>query len=215
MTHVLRDLLAEPSLPADLERRLARASRAGDVEARRELVRGSLRLVAMRVRALGFTPAETDDALQEGVVALLAAVGRFDPDRGARLATFAWPRIGGALLRWREREGRAVPCAPDDLPDRSCPSPSPGSYPAVDSLLATLPPLERAVVRARHGLGERTRSRTWEEVGALTGLSASTARRVEARAMSRLRRGVGTVGDRAPRQREPIPHSSIGRAFDC
>ena len=213
MSHVLRDLLAEPSLPADLERRLARASRAGDVAARRALVRGSLRLVALRVRALGFTPAETDDALQEGVVALMAAVRRFDPDRGARLATFAWPRIGGALLRWREREGRTVPCAPDDLPERSSPSPSPGSYPAVDSLLSMLPPLERAVVCARHGLGERIR--TWDEVGAVTGLSASTARRVESRAMSRLRRGVGTVGDRAPRQREPIPHSSIGRAFDC
>lgn len=215
MSHVLRDLLAEPGLPADSERRLATASRDGDLAARRELVRRSLRLVAMRVRALGFTPAETDDALQEGVVALLAAVERFDPDRGARLATFAWPRISGALLRWRGREGRTVPCAPEELPERCDPAPSPAAYLAVDSLLSALPPLERAVVCARHGLGERTRPRTWAEVGVLAGLSESTARRVEARAMSRLRRDVGTVGDRAPRQREPIPHSSIGRAFDC
>ncbi|GAA2076739.1 hypothetical protein GCM10009821_15180 [Aeromicrobium halocynthiae] len=215
MSHVLRDLLAEPSLPADVERRLARASRDGDVAARRELVRRSLRLVAMRVRALGFTPAETDDALQEGVVALLAAVGRFDPDRGARLATFAWPRIGGALLRWRERDTRMVPCAPEELPERRDPAPSAVPRLAVDALLSTLSPLERSVVCARHGLGERAGPCTWDEVGMRVGLSASTARRVEARAMSRLRRGVGTVGDRAPRQRESIPHSSIGRAFDC
>lgn len=215
MSHVLRDLLAEPSLPADVERTLARASRDGDVRARRELVRRSLRLVAMRVRALGFTPAETDDALQEGVVALLAAVRRFDPDRGARLATFAWPRIGGALVRWRDQEGRTVPCAPDELPERPDAGAGATSGLVVESLLAELSPVERAVVRARHGLGERARPRTWQEVGAAVGLSASTARRVEARAMSRLRHGVGTVGDRAPRQREPIPHSSIGRAFDC
>lgn len=215
MSHVLRDLLAEPSLPADVERRLARASRDGDVAARRELVRRSLRLVAMRVRALGFTPAETDDAFQEGVVALLAAVSRFDPDHGARLATFAWPRIGGALLRWRDREGRTVPCAPEELPERRDPAPSPVSHLAVDSLLSALPALERTVVCARHGVGERPGPCTWDEVGVLVGLSASTARRVEARAMSRLRRGVGTVVDRAPQQREPIPHSSIGRAFDC
>ena len=43
-----------------------------------------------------------EDLVQEGTVALIEAVNRFDPDRGVRLATYAYPRIKGAMLNEEE-----------------------------------------------------------------------------------------------------------------
>lgn len=84
---LVRRLLGEPSLTAEEEHRLAVLARAGDDDAREVLLRRSLRLAALRVWALGFRGDDVDDALQVAVLALMSAVARFDPDRGARLAT--------------------------------------------------------------------------------------------------------------------------------
>ena len=35
--------------------------------------------------------------MQSGTLGLIAAVDRFDPDRGCRLATYAWPWITAAI----------------------------------------------------------------------------------------------------------------------
>ena len=102
MPALIATLLAEPPLDASEERRLALAAVRGDEEARAVLVRRSLRLVALRVRSLGAAGADADDAFQCGALGLLAAVARYDPDRGARLATFAWPWITAGV-----REGLA------------------------------------------------------------------------------------------------------------
>src|ERR1044071_8248696 len=82
----LRGILATPPLSRERELELARSARAGSKEARGDLIRLSLRLVAMRARSLGVPAEDFDDALQAGTVALIAAVDRFDPDRGVRLA---------------------------------------------------------------------------------------------------------------------------------
>ncbi|WP_375000220.1 sigma-70 family RNA polymerase sigma factor [Aeromicrobium sp. CTD01-1L150] len=199
MPHLLADLLREPVLSADQELALSRAARLGDDAARQELVRASLRLVAMRVRAMGFGPGEIDDALQEGVVALMAAVDRFDPDRGVRLATFAWPRIGGALARWRTADDRTFSTDPLALPEVPEVGEEPSLAPAVVPLVEALPREEAVVLKARLGPLGGTGSRSWEDVGRDLGISASTARRRGDRAMSRIRRRLGRVSDRAPR----------------
>jgi RNA polymerase sigma factor (sigma-70 family) len=41
--------------------------------------------------------ADHEDLVQEGALALLEAHQRFDPDRGARLTSYAYPRIQGAI----------------------------------------------------------------------------------------------------------------------
>ncbi len=215
MSHLLADLLREPPLERDRELALARAARAGDEVARRLLVRSSLRLVALRVRALGVPPGDVDDAVQDGALALIAAVGRFDPDRGVRLATFAWPRIGGALLRRWESARGAVPCVPEELPVVVDERVDVAAAASVDSLLGVLADDENEVVRMRHGLPPWSAPCPWERVADHLEVSVSAARRIGVRAMSRLRSEVGTVGDRAPDHRESVPRSSIGRAFDC
>src|SRR5688572_4857952 len=73
------------------------AARAGDRHARDELVRESLRLVALRAHHLGLRGEDLDEAMQSGTLGLIAAVDRFDPDRGCRLATYAWPWITAAI----------------------------------------------------------------------------------------------------------------------
>lgn len=190
----LQRLLRDPPLPEDEERRLAAAAREGDVQARDELVRASLRLVAMRVRAMGFVGHDADDAFQIGVLALLAAVARYDPARRARLATFAWPWITHALSALRV--GR-----PEDLTDRVPDGPA-ADADAPPGVLATLvdalPREEREVVVERFLRGSDAPGPTpWAEVARRLGTSPSTARRRGARAVSRLREGVATVGDRA------------------
>ncbi|MCX6408197.1 MAG: sigma-70 family RNA polymerase sigma factor [Propionibacteriales bacterium] len=192
---LVRRLLGEPSLTAEEEHRLAALARAGDDAARAALLRGSLRLAALRVWALGFRGDDVDDALQVAVLALMSAVARFDPDRGARLATYAWPWITRALHAHRQ----ARPEVPHDVvPEpRASPHDSAGD---VVGCLAGLPPRERAVLLERFSrTPEGTCPTPWSDVASRLDLPVSTVRRVGDQALSRLREGVGRVTDRAPR----------------
>ena len=83
-----------PLLDADEESRLVRRAMSGDGDAVRRLVASHLRMVvkvARRYRGSGLAMA---DLVQEGVLGLVQALRRFDPDQGARLSTYArwWVR---------------------------------------------------------------------------------------------------------------------------
>ena len=185
----LRGMLATPPLSCERERELARLARAGSVEARGDLIRLSLRLVAMRVRHLGVPVNEIDDALQAGTVGLIAAVDRFDPDRGVRLSTFAWPWITASI-----RSGMATPPAPGELE----PAP-PAPRGDLDSLVARLPIRLAEVVRLRFRLGEPADVlRTHADVAARLGMTIAQVRRAEAQALGRLRDRLARLGDRDP-----------------
>ncbi len=193
---LVRRLLGEPSLTAEEEHRLAVLARAGDDDARAVLLRRSLRLAALRVWALGFRGDDVDDALQVAVLALMSAVARFDPDRGARLATYAWPWITRALHAHRE----ARPEVPHDVVPEPRDRRADPSVGVVAGHLAGLPRRERAVLEARFSRTPEGACPTpWTDVATRLGLPVSTARRVGDQALSRLREGVGRVTDRAPR----------------
>jgi RNA polymerase sigma-B factor len=80
-------------------RRCLRAHRDGDPEARRRLVELHLPLVAVLARRYRGRGEALEDLQQVGAVALLAAIDRFDPDRGDDLLAFAVPTIDGELRR--------------------------------------------------------------------------------------------------------------------
>ena len=188
----MRHLLAQPPLDADREQVLARAARAGDREARAQLVRASLRLVALRARSLGLRGDALDEAVQSGTLGLIAAIDRFDPDRGSRLATYAWPWITAAI-RTPVRFDISL-----DAFDVAGPEPTEDSV-DLGPELAHLPLQVAAVVRLRYGLDEPAgRPRTRKEVAAILGLSVGQVRADEARAMTHLRRLLAKVGRRAP-----------------
>ncbi|GAA2077133.1 sigma factor-like helix-turn-helix DNA-binding protein [Aeromicrobium tamlense] len=191
--------LAQVPIPADAERILARAAVAGDREAREELICAGLRNVALHALRLGHRGERLDEAVAAGAEGLILAVDRFDPERGTRLSTFAWQWIARAMAPPREApvvELAETPVSGDDL-------------------LVGLPEHLAAVVGLRYGLlCEDGVGLTIDEVAEHLGLTRWQVRDREGRALSHLRSRLARVGRRAPLE-EPIPRSSIGRAFDC
>jgi RNA polymerase sigma factor (sigma-70 family) len=68
---------------------LARRAQAGDAAAREELIRRLLPLVHSTARRYQTEGLEQADLLQEGIVGLLRALQRFEPERGVPFAAFA------------------------------------------------------------------------------------------------------------------------------
>lgn len=96
-----------PPLDEKEERNLAVSYRRdNDLTAARRLAMAHLRLVVSVARGYAGYGLEPGDLIQEGNIGLLKAVKKYDPDRGARLGTFAvyWIRaeIHNFVLRnWR------------------------------------------------------------------------------------------------------------------
>jgi len=79
---------------------LALLVREGDRGARNQMVEANVALVAHVARRLRppDSPIPHVDLVQEGVLGLMQAVERFDPDRGHRFSTYAMWWIRGAIL---------------------------------------------------------------------------------------------------------------------
>jgi RNA polymerase sigma factor for flagellar operon FliA len=72
-----------------------------DQQTRDELVRQYTPLVYFVVGRLGIPPTsllEADDLIGYGMIGLLTAIDRFDPERGTRFEAFATPRIRGSVI---------------------------------------------------------------------------------------------------------------------
>ncbi len=103
----LQQAMDAPILSAEEEYQLAtRYRQHNDLEAAHKLVQSYLRLVLKTAREYLYYKLSLPDLVQEGAMGLMVAVKRFDPNRGARLATYAiwWIRasIHDFILRsWR------------------------------------------------------------------------------------------------------------------
>jgi RNA polymerase sigma factor (sigma-70 family) len=93
---------------------LARRAQAGDASAREELIRRLLPLVHSTARRYQTEGLEQADLLQEGIVGLLRALQRFDPERGVPFAAFATWWIRQAL-----QEARSDFMRPTRLPPKA------------------------------------------------------------------------------------------------
>jgi RNA polymerase sigma factor (sigma-70 family) len=91
----LRELGERPRLPVATERRLVRAAQEGDGRAREELVEAFLPLIAGVARVYRGSPSISRvELIQEGVVGLLRALERYDPELGVPFWGYAtwWVR---------------------------------------------------------------------------------------------------------------------------
>jgi RNA polymerase primary sigma factor len=91
------------------EAALARRARdGGDSAARDALVSHNQRLVARIAWRLEHRGVPVEDLVQEGNCGLLAAIERFDPDRGTKLSTFAAHYVRGYMHRAIDKHSRAI-----------------------------------------------------------------------------------------------------------
>ena len=87
---------------------LVRRHRAGNLAAQDELVRRYKALAIGLARRYSYTSETADDLEQVASIGLVAAIKRYDPDRGKSLRAFAVPTILGELRRHFRDTGWSV-----------------------------------------------------------------------------------------------------------
>ena len=65
---------------------------------------GLVKSIALQVRGVYSSFAQVDDIVNEGVLALVGAVDKFDPDKGIKFETFVSKRIRGAVIDLARRQ---------------------------------------------------------------------------------------------------------------
>lgn len=96
-------------IPTNAEaRQLARDYKAGDQSAREALITGNLPMVSRMVRVMHLHPRIRDDAFEEGVIGLMMAVEKYDPDHVSQACfhTVAWYWVRQAIQAMIKRETR-------------------------------------------------------------------------------------------------------------
>ena len=79
---------------------LLRRTKAGDMAARDELIRGNLRLVLSVIQKFAGRGENPDDLFQVGCVGLIKAIDNFDISQPVRFSTYGVPMIIGEIRRY-------------------------------------------------------------------------------------------------------------------
>lgn len=195
-----------PLLNADQERQLTVRLGEGDPVAREELVLAHVPLVVALARRRGLAGSLREDALQAGMVGLLKAADRFDPEAGARFAAYAWGWVCAELVRCDGR-GSSLVTAGGDVTALSASAEDAYDLDGdrLHALLGFLDPVTHEVVRLRFGLsaGDAV-PLSLRATAATLGISVGKVRRHEAMAIDLLRRRLGNVVHRTPLERDPL-----------
>ena len=180
----------------------------GDLEAKHILIERNLRLVAHIVKKYQPPPEEMEDLLSIGTIGLMKAVVTFDPDKSARLASYAARCIENEVLmylRGKKKSSKEVSLYEPIGTDRE------GNeiqlfdviemneedvyrrlerkedvirlYQQVESVLSQR---ERMVLKLRYGLYNEEEY-TQREIAAMLGISRSYVSRIEKSAIETLR----------------------------
>ena len=180
----------------------------GDLEAKHILIERNLRLVAHIVKKYQPPPEEMEDLLSIGTIGLMKAVVTFDPDKSARLASYAARCIENEVLmylRGKKKSSKEVSLYEPIGTDRE------GNeiqlfdviemneedvyrrlerkedvirlYQQVESVLSQR---ERMVLKLRYGLYNEEEYTQWE-IAAMLGISRSYVSRIEKSAIEKLR----------------------------
>ena len=79
---------------------LLRRSKAGDRQAREELIEGNLRLVLSVIQRFAGRGESVDDLFQVGCVGLIKAIDNFDISQPVKFSTYGVPMIVGEIRRY-------------------------------------------------------------------------------------------------------------------
>lgn len=179
------------SLSPERERELWRLCREGDAAAREELIVAYRPLVFWIAGRLRAAPSLKQDLVQEGMLALIRAADRFDPERELRFSTYAYHRIHGQMVNLLERSERRVPIP---VPDEWLTAAQPEEDDRQDWLdvadsIARLQGREAAVVSALFFDGKEPR-----DVAAEQRMDISHVYRLRRTAVARIRAWLGLGG---------------------
>lgn len=139
---------------------LLERSREGDVQARRELINGNLRLVLSVVQRFTGRRENPDDLFQVGCIGLVKAVDNFNTELDVKFSTYAVPMIIGEIRRYlrdnnsirisrsvRDLAYRALSAKEELLRQKEC-------EPTADDVAKYLGESKEAVVRAMEAIIE-------------------------------------------------------------
>jgi RNA polymerase sporulation-specific sigma factor len=179
-----------PGREDELWRRL---SCSADERARDEIIVAYRPLVFWLARKFRVRPSSYQDLIQEGMVALIRAVDKFEPERHLRFTTYAFYRIKGQMVNFLQRSELKAPIPVDEeylMPEDSF---SPDSFEtliAVAEEMNRLPEKEEEVVRAILVEGQDAK-----EVARRRGIDISHVYRLKRNAVAKLRKWLGPEGD--------------------
>ena len=94
-----------PVLKSGETRALLEKARAGDKEAREELISGNLRLVLSVVQRFANRGESMDDLFQVGCIGLIKAIDAFDLGQNVQFSTYGVP----AIMGWRNMRQTPTP----------------------------------------------------------------------------------------------------------
>ena len=179
----------------------------GDEEARRILIERNLRLVAHIVKKYNNTGKDKEDLISIGTIGLIKGINTFDPDKGARLATYAARCIENEILMTIrsskkekaeislqepigiDKEGNEINLLDilgtdvDDVVDQvDLRLESKKLYKAINEVLKDR---EKVIIQLRYGLIDGGR-KTQREIAAMLGISRSYVSRIESKAIEKL-----------------------------
>jgi len=98
------------------EDELWRRMETGDDEAREALIVAYRPLVFWLAGKFNVFSSVKQDLIQEGMIALINSVDRFEYERGIKFSTFAWHRIRGQMINMIERSEYKAPAPiPDEF----------------------------------------------------------------------------------------------------
>ena len=194
-------------LTAQEEREALAAMKAGDKSARDKLVEHNLRLVAHVVKKYYAAREDQDDLISIGTIGLIKAVSSFDPDKGARLSTFAARCIENEILMYfrtlKKQQGEISLSDPIDT-DKEGNTLSLMDVIAMEDTMSDdldakesgqrlrrainrfLTDQEASILVLRYGLDGKE-PRPQREIAGLCGISRSYVSRIEKRAVEKLR----------------------------
>ena len=101
------DTSALPTLSHERMQQLLRLAHEGDMNARRELIQGNLRLVLSVIQRFHNRGESMDDLFQVGCIGLMKGLDNFDLDMNVRLSTYCVPMIIGEIRRYL-RDNNAI-----------------------------------------------------------------------------------------------------------
>lgn len=104
------------SLDPEYEKKLWRLCSQGDIDAREELIVAYRPLVFWIAGKIHITDTELkQDIIQEGMLALIRAVDKFEPEREFKFSTYAYHKIHGQIINMLERSEKKAPLpVPDE-----------------------------------------------------------------------------------------------------